>query len=284
LKKKRLCFTCQESWAPGHRCAACKAHFIEVFSESSGEEDEEDDVEAGDSHAVQGPLPPPPLAACGAAFAPTVGALAALRGVPKYLTLRVRGTVCGQRVLVLVDSGATHNFIDAQMVERTGIPIESFDGFSVSVPRDHTVVCARYVLELSVTMDTYTPTDHFFVVNILDTNLVLGVQWIITLGKVTIDWKALEMEWDDEKTGRHEKIRGQHTYPPQIVSTHWMEVVFRKGDIEWALELRASEAGTTGQTVHLEIQSILDWYAIVFGEIPSGQSSDQGFEHTIELE
>ena len=89
LKKKRLCFTCQEPWAPGHRCAAGKAHFIEVFSESSGEEDDEEDVEAGDSHAIQGPLPPPPPAAGGASFAPTGGALAALRGVPKYLTLRV---------------------------------------------------------------------------------------------------------------------------------------------------------------------------------------------------
>ena len=47
LKKKRLCFTCQEPWAPGHRCAAGKAHFIEVFSESNGEEVEEDDVEVG---------------------------------------------------------------------------------------------------------------------------------------------------------------------------------------------------------------------------------------------
>ena len=52
LKKKRLCFTCQEPCAPGHRCAAGKAHFIEVFSESSGEEDEDDDVETGDSHAA----------------------------------------------------------------------------------------------------------------------------------------------------------------------------------------------------------------------------------------
>ena len=49
LRKKRLCFTCQEPWAPGHRCAAGKAHFIEVFSDDSGEEDEEDDEEAGDS-------------------------------------------------------------------------------------------------------------------------------------------------------------------------------------------------------------------------------------------
>lgn len=77
-----MCFTCQEPWAPGHRCAARKAHFIEVFSESSGEEDDEDDVEAGDSHAVQGPLPPPPPAVVGASLAPIRGALAALRGVP----------------------------------------------------------------------------------------------------------------------------------------------------------------------------------------------------------
>eukprot|EP00253_Pinus_taeda_P004559 PITA_04559 len=146
------------------------------------------------------------------------------------------------------------------------------------------MVCARYVPELSVTMGTYTLTDHFFVVDIPDTNMILGVQWLITLGKVTIDWKTLEMEWDDEKTRRHEKIRGQHTYPPQTISAHRMEAVFRKGDIKWAVELRASEVGTRGQTVHPEIQSILDQYTIVFGEIPPGQPPDRGFEHTIELE
>jgi len=117
----------------------------------------------------------------------------------------------------LVDSGTTSNFIDAQMVEQRGIQRERFDGFSVLVPGDQTMTCARYVPELSVTMGTYTLTDHFFVVDILDTNMILGVQWLITLGKVTMDWKTLEMEWDDEKTGRHEKIRGQHTYSPQTV-------------------------------------------------------------------
>lgn len=94
------------------------------------------------------------------------------------------------------------------------------------------MVCARYVPELSVMMGTYTLIDHFFVVNIPDTNMILGVQWLITLGKVMIDWKALEMELDDEKTGRHEKIQGQHTYLPQIFSAHRMDAVFRKGDIE----------------------------------------------------
>lgn len=123
------------------------------------------------------------------------------------MMLRARGTVHSQRVSVLIDSGATHNFIDAQMVEQRGIQTESFDGFLILVPGDQTMVCARYVPELLVTMGTYTLTDHFFVINIPDTNIILGAQWLITLGKVTTDWKALEMEWDDEKIGRHEKIR-----------------------------------------------------------------------------
>ena len=75
----------------------------------------------------------------------------------------------------MVDSGATHNFIDAQMVEQRGIQTESFDGFSVLVPGDQTMMCARYVPELSMTMGTYTLTDHFFVVDIPDTNMILGV-------------------------------------------------------------------------------------------------------------
>ena len=80
--------------------------------------------------------------------------------------------------------------------------------------------CARYVLALVVTMGTYTLIDHFFMVDILDTNVILGVQWLITLGKVTTDWETLEMEWTDKKTERHENIWGMHTYPPQTVSAH----------------------------------------------------------------
>ena len=63
-----------------------------------------------------------------------------------------------------------------------------------------------------------------------------------------------------------------------------MEADFRKGDIEWAVELWASEAGTTGQAVHPDIQAILDRYDTVFGDIPQGRPPDRGFEHTIELE
>lgn len=77
----------------------------------------------------------------------------------------------------------------------------------------------HYVPSLSVSMGTYTLVDHFFVVDIPDTNVILGVQWLITLGKVATDWKALKMEWVDKKSGDSKMIKGMHTYPSHNTST-----------------------------------------------------------------
>jgi len=63
-----------------------------------------------------GPPPPPPPPVGGVSFATTGGALASLCGVPKFLTMRIRGTIKGKHVSILVDNGATHDFIDAQLV------------------------------------------------------------------------------------------------------------------------------------------------------------------------
>ena len=92
--------------------------------------------------------------------------------------------------------------------------------------------CIKYVPTFSITMATYTLTDHFFVVDIPDTNVILGVQWLITLGKVTTYWETLKMEWIDKKSGKHKMIKGMHTYPPHIVSKHKIEANLHRGGKE----------------------------------------------------
>ena len=64
-----------------------------------------------------------------------------MTGVPRFHTLRIRGTVQGHRVEVLIDGGASHNFIDVAWVKKKGIQIESFDGFSVAAA-GHTMQCS----------------------------------------------------------------------------------------------------------------------------------------------
>ena len=41
LRRKKLCFTCEEPWVPGHKCVGkAKAHYIEVYFDSEVEESE----------------------------------------------------------------------------------------------------------------------------------------------------------------------------------------------------------------------------------------------------
>ncbi len=62
------------------------------------------------------------------------GTIASLSGIPRFHTFRMRGRVQGHGVTVLVDGGASHNFIDTSLVERKGITTEAFEGFSVIIP------------------------------------------------------------------------------------------------------------------------------------------------------
>ena len=55
--------------------------------------------------------------------------------------------------------------------------------------------CNYWILKLNVTLGNYQMTDSFYVVDVLDTHVVLGVQWLYSIWKYTIDYRAMEMEF-----------------------------------------------------------------------------------------
>jgi hypothetical protein len=101
--------------------------------------------------------------------------MASMLGFPRYHTFRVRGVLQGHKVTILIDGGASHNFIDGNMFERRGILTEEFDGFTLVIPGGHLMSCTKWIPNLIVTIGKYSMIDDFFVVDILDTNVVLGV-------------------------------------------------------------------------------------------------------------
>ena len=109
LRRKKLCFTCQEPWVPGHRCSwKGKAYYIEAFSDN-GEDDDYQDQEQRETLETIREWPP------------SRGTIAIMTGVPRFHILWIRGIVQGHRVGVLIYGGESHNFIDVAWVKKRDI-------------------------------------------------------------------------------------------------------------------------------------------------------------------
>ena len=101
------------------------------------------------------------------------------------------------------------------------IPIEPFDGFTVVIPGHKTMQYKTWVPKLQVTVGNYTFVDSFYVVDVADTNVVLGLQWLYSIGDHTVNYQIPGMKFQDSK-GVLRVARGKHTYPNQVVTCNSM--------------------------------------------------------------
>ena len=93
----------------------------------------------------------------------------------------------------------------------------------------------RWIPRLQVTIGDYTLTGSFCVVDVANTNMVLGVQWLFSIGENSMNYKIPEMKFKCPN-GKLVVLNGMHTYLNQVVSSHSMISIMRHGDIEWDVE------------------------------------------------
>jgi hypothetical protein len=175
-------------------------------------------------------------------------------------------TIQGQRAIALIDGGATHNFIDASLVSRRALQTEEFEGFDVAVADGHTVECLDRVPHLEIKLGNYTVRNTFYVVDLSDTDVVLGVQWMITLGKITTNYQTLEIGFRDNDRKRV-VLRGMSTGVPRTVSAKRIERIFRYGEVAYATEclITMRKDLKDRQQYQTEIRNLLGQHQQVFG-------------------
>jgi hypothetical protein len=66
-------------------------------------------------------------------------------------------------------------------------------------------------------LGNYTVTDDFYVVEMQDTNIILGVQWLGSIGNNFVDNQAMELEFKATNC-RKVVLRGMSNDAPKIVS------------------------------------------------------------------
>jgi hypothetical protein len=62
-----------------------------------------------------------------------------------------------------------------------------------------------------------------------DIDVVLGFQWLITLGKISTNYQTLEMGFRDSE-GKRIVLRGMSTWAPRTDLDKRMERIFRHGE------------------------------------------------------
>ena len=186
-RAKGLCFRCDDKWNVGHRCKKRELGVLLL------EGDDEDGVD--DSHSE---LPPSPTEELSpeVSLHPEVS-LNSVVGLSNPRTMKLRGKVGGaHEVIVLIDPGATHNFVSLAKVAALKLPVSDSGGFSVSLSNGKAVkgsgVCEGVLLELTgglIIEEDFLPLD------LGTTYMILGVQWLEKLGVVVTNWKSQIMQF-----------------------------------------------------------------------------------------
>ena len=68
-----------------------------------------------------------------------------LSSIQREGSFRLWGVLAGQKVITLLDTGATHNFINARFLERRELIAKEFEGLRVKVADGYTLHCDRMV-------------------------------------------------------------------------------------------------------------------------------------------
>jgi len=101
----------------------------------------------------------------------------------------------GRDVVMLVDGGSTHNFVDQTLVKQLGLPVINDHPFQVMVANKEKIEYGGRCLGLPLDIQGFQTKADFYVLPMAACPLVLGVHWLATLGPIETDYKKLTMSF-----------------------------------------------------------------------------------------
>ncbi|CAH1413852.1 unnamed protein product [Lactuca virosa] len=139
-----------------------------------------------------------------------------ISGLTPPRTMKVKGDVGGLEVIVLIDSGATHNFLSTRIIRLLGVAVVGKGTVGVKLGNRLMVrsqgTCKGVVLNLPEVQ----VVEDFLPFDVGGFDIILGIHWLRTLGDMIVNWKELRMQfWDG---GRLVTITGDLTLSKSLAS------------------------------------------------------------------
>ncbi|GJV35070.1 putative nucleotidyltransferase, ribonuclease H [Tanacetum coccineum] len=184
-RSKNLCFYCDKKYVPGHKC---KGQLFTLVVLAEQEDQEEEFVDAYENLDEMENVEIQPQIS-----------LNALSGVISYQTLRVvRLFVNGQELHILIGSGSINPSLlqlDTKMAKRLGCAIRPTCPLTVNVAGEKQLLSVSECKGFNWKLKGETFVTDVVLLPLAGCDMVLGIQWLSTLGDIKSNFKDLRMEF-----------------------------------------------------------------------------------------
>jgi hypothetical protein len=158
-KEKGLCFNCDSKYSKGHKCGEKKLFYIDC------EEKEEQEQEPSQDENVE--------AISSEELTPTISC-SLLAGISTPQTLKIEGYIKKKKVIVLIDSGSTHNFIHDKLAKDLNCFVYPTPEFQVMIADGGTINCSGKCNKINLTMGEYVMNSPMIAIH-LSSRRTLGI-------------------------------------------------------------------------------------------------------------
>jgi hypothetical protein len=105
----------------------------------------------------------------------------ALAGISTPQTLKIEGYIKNKKVIVLIDSGSTHNFIHYKLAKDLNCFVYPVPEFQVMITDGGTINWLGKFNKINLTMGKYVMNSPMISIPMGGADVVLGIQWLQSL-------------------------------------------------------------------------------------------------------
>ena len=232
-REKGLCYNCDQKYTPAHRC---RSRYLLLL----GTDDADEQLIEGD---LIDPHPDEDIPG-------DISSLNALMGHPYAQALCLEGVFGDHRFHVLIDSGSTHNFIKPTIIEQLQLPVSGTPRFWVFIGNGDFLLCTQRCSSVPIALQGYKFTIDLFVLPIEGPDVVLGIQWLQSLGRVSHDYLASTMEFLHD--GTKVVLTGTNSINPAPISLHLFQTLIHSKQIEGLYELQAYSSSQSNSVLAID--------------------------------
>lgn len=268
-RARNQCFFCDELYRPGHTCRRGQALFIEVTPQQ-----EEMVVEEAICADTVDDIPPientdEPLIR-----------INVLSGDTTVETMQLKGQFNSKPVHVLIDCGATHNFIHHALLKKGKFDVDHTGALTVKIASG-AIMRTRGRVSTTLLLQGFKFTTNFYILPVSGCEVVLGTAWLKTLGDITWNFDKMRMRFQVQEL--EYCLQGELKPATSVVGCKVMTRLLRKEREDMLIQIipnvPTSNSIAEGGT---QIRELLYEYADIF-QNPTHLPPTRQHDHMIEL-